>query len=447
MFELLLKNADVVTECGMQKVDIGINDGKISALLNPFAELSAKDIIDCTGKVILPGAIDTHAHLTYKEDFLHGTRSALRGGVTTVIEMPQSPLVGNFLRPEDAKCRFELIKKEAYADVALWAGMTRTTIDQVEALDKIKPAGYKAFMNFAGDDYPYFDDYSMLQVMEKIKATGRVLTVHAENEAICAGLSEKFKIEGRGADYHERSRPVIAELEAINRLCLLAVETGCKVNVCHVSIPQGTELVEAYRAMGADITVETCPQYLTLDESALIRCGSYAKCNPPLRAPELVDALWEKVRDGCVHVVGSDHSCYPEAEKDQPIWNAPGGFPGLDLFLPGLINEGIHKRGISWECLANLTATNAAKRMGLYPQKGAIRIGADADFAIVNPYEEWIFRGMNTFYKNPSSKYPYEGAHIKGKIAMTCLRGKVMYRDGEIIGEAGYGRFVPSISK
>ena len=159
MFELLLKNADVVTECGMQKVDIGVNDGKISALLNPFAELSAKDIIDCTGKVILPGAIDTHAHLTYKEDFLHGTRSALRGGVTTVIEMPQSPLVGNFLRPEDAKCRFELIKKEAYADVALWAGMTRTTIDQVEALDKIKPAGYKAFMNFAGDDYPYFDDY------------------------------------------------------------------------------------------------------------------------------------------------------------------------------------------------------------------------------------------------------------------------------------------------
>ena len=442
IIQQLFSNGLVVTETGSLHANIAVNDEKIVGILDPLMPVVAQNVIDCTDKVILPGAIDTHAHTTYKEDFYYGTMSAAKGGVTTIVEMPQSATLGNLLKRQDADIRFELIKQQAVTDVALWAGITRTTVDNIDELSQISPVGYKAFMNFAGDDYPYLDDYSIFIVMQRIKIMGSVVTVHAENEAICSQLSQRYKKEHAEPEFHEKSRPPIAELEAITRLCFFALHTGCKVNICHVSIPEAVEIVDDYCRQGADITIETCPQYLALSSKSLLKCGSFAKCNPPLRPMETVDSLWEKVRKGAIDMIGSDHSCYTEQEKSCDIWDAPGGFPGLDLFLPVLISQGVHKRNLSWERLAQITATNAAKRLGLYPRKGAIRLGSDADFAIVDPNSAKIFHGQDSFYKNPSSKFHYEGMEIKGNISMTCLRGKIVYHEGKICCQPGYGKFI-----
>jgi allantoinase len=444
-FDLLIKGGQVVLESGIQKVNIAIKSEKIAGIFSPDISIDSEELVNLDNEIVLPGVIDTHAHVTNREDFKYGTLTASKGGVTTIIEMPLSTNLPNLTNVDAFDERVKAGEAEAYTDFALWAGVLPQDMNKIVKLYQLGCTSFKIFMNFAQDDYPFYDDYHLLKLMEEVSKINGLIGIHAENESICKNLTNIYKGENRGPEYHTKSRPPIAELEAINRAVFFAKETGCRVHICHVSIPEGVELIEKARQEGANITIETCPHYLYLDENDIERCGGFAKCNPPLRDRKRVERLWKYVSMGFIDTIGSDHCAYQEKEKDVNIWDAPGGFPGMDLILPILISEGVNKRDIGWNRIAEITSTNASKTFGLYPRKGSIRIGSDADFAIVDPECEWTFLAKDTYYKNKSSKYPCVGKTFKGKVRMTIVRGNIVYKDGNVLAEPGYGSYIAAI--
>lgn len=444
MHDVLLRGGTVVLETGCRQLDIGVDQGEISALYAPGKCTEAAAIMDCSGKMVFPGAIDTHGHMLFRENFHIGTMNAAKGGVTTVVEMPlcnQRKQQEHTLTPALLQRKIACGNAEAHVDFALWGGLTRTTLDQIEALHEAGCVGFKAFISFAGEDYPYLDDYALWRSMQKISALGSVIAVHAENESICSALTQSFQAENRGPDGFEPSRPVIAEAEAAGRAAFFARKTGCKTMICHVSCAE--VLDEVLRQGGGEaVFAETCPHYLTLDASDIVRCGGFAKCSPPLREIGAQEPLWERISRGEIQVIGADHSGYGPEEKDTDIWSASGGFVGLDLFLPALISEGMHKRGISPQRIAEISALNAAKLLGLYPQKGCIAVGADADFAVVDPRKKWVFHAADAFYETKDVRYPYENRVFTGAVTATVVRGCVVYENGKILAPKGYGTFV-----
>ena len=380
--------------------------------------------------------------MLFRENYSVGTKNAAKGGVTTIVEMPLCNQRPNTTTRELFEKKIADGNAEAYIDFALWGGLTRSTLNRIEEQFEAGCVGFKAFISDAGEDYLYLDDYALLKSMELIQSLGSVLAVHAENESICSTLTAQYRSENRGVEYFEPSRPVIAEAEAAARTAFFARKTGCKTMICHVSCPEVLEEILHARRNGAVIYAETCPHYLALDTSDIIRCEGFAKCSPPLRSAQQREALWNHVRNGEIDVIGADHSGYSSEEKNRSIWDAPGGFTGLDLFLPILINEGINLRGITPERIAQIASGNAAKMLGLYPQKGCIAVGSDADFAIVAPWEEWTFHAANSFYLDKSDRYPFENHEFTGRVVATMVRGKLVYENGKILGSQGYGRFV-----
>ena len=446
MYDVLLKGASVVLESGCQRLDIAVAEGKIAKLCIPGEEVpEAKCVIDCTGKVIFPGAIDTHGHMLFRENFDVGTMNAAKGGVTTVVEMPlcnQNEHWPNTLTRELFEEKVALGNSEAHVDFALWGGLTRTTMSRIRELHEAGCVGFKAFISYAGEDYPYLDDYALMESMKQIRDLGSIIAIHAENESICSALTKKYREEKRGPEFFEPSRPVIAEAEAAGRAAFFARKTGCKTVVCHVSCSEVLDEVLRNRTNGEQIYAESCPHYLSLDTMDIARCAGFAKCSPPLRAPIEKDLLWERVAQGEVDVIGADHSGYRTEEKERDIWDAPGGFVGLDLFMQILISEGMNKRGLSAERIAEISSVNASKLLGLYPQKGCIAEGSDADFAIVDPDEEWVFHTADSFYIESDERYPVENRKFTGNVVVTMVRGEVVYENGKIVMPKGYGKFV-----
>lgn len=439
-YDIALKNALVVTGDGAKNCTVCVNGETIAALLSPDQPAQATLEEDWSGKIILPGAIDTHGHVSGREDFHYGTMSAARGGITTLIEMPTSGSMGFLFTPDNLKQRLESIARDAHTDVALWGGAKPGDYRYLEALFAGGCVGFKAFMASAGD-FGMYDNYELLRLMERVRDLGGFVGVHAEDEAICKGLSDELKAKG-GAEFHNASRPEIAEQIAVSAAILIARETGCRLYICHVSSPKALDIIVAGRKAGMQITAETCPHYLTLTEADVVRTGAFGRCNPPLRSKVSQERLWDALVDGAVNMVGSDHSDYPADIKDVDFWSAPGGFPGLDLMLSSLFDEGVRNRGLGYEHLADITATSAAKQFGLYPKKGVIAVGSDADFAIIDPSRRWTYHCEDGFYKNKSSKYPYEGKVFLSDVVATYVRGKKVYESGEILAPKGYGKYL-----
>jgi allantoinase len=443
MYDLLLTGAQVVLEREVVPLTIAVQGGKIAALLLEDDRPPAKLVLDYSGKMILPGALDTHSHVSYCGDFLHGTQTAASGGVTTILEMPLSLWLPAATTEETFEERIKLVEKEAYTDVALWGGAQPDMIDGIQMLEQKGACAYKVFTNYVGEEYKYFDDYHLLCLMEAMEKLGGVIGIHAENDSICAGLVEKFRAEGRGVEFHPKSRPPISEYEAVSRVCLFALETGCRIHLCHISVPESIDIIDAARARGAKITLETCPQYLSLSQEEVAATGNYGKFNPPARDAASQAGVWSAILRGRVDCIGSDHSAYSEAQKEgKDFWSAPGGCPGMDLMFPVLISEGIHKRGLSWPALARMMSTNPASIFGLSHCKGAISVGLDADFAVIDPHHVWTYHAKETFYHTKSPHYPFEGHQFQGAVHATFVRGKLVYQEGEIRGEQGWGKFI-----
>jgi allantoinase len=284
-------------------------------------------------------------------------------------------------------------------------------------------------------DFPAVDDLALYEGMARAAQLGCLVAVHAENEAITAGLAARAQAAGRTAirDFLA-SRPVVAELEAIGRAIACARATGCALHIVHVSTGRGVALVAEAQRAGVDVTCETCPHYLVLTEDDVERLGAVAKCAPPLRPAAEQAALWQALQDGSLPMVVSDHSpAPPELKQDANFFRVWGGISGCQSLLSLLLTEGHARRGLPLSLIASLSAEYPARRFGLWPRKGCLAIGCDADLALVDPRDSFTLQPADLFYRHQHT--PYAGMTLRGRVVRTLLRGATVFQDGKIVAQ------------
>jgi allantoinase len=395
--------------------------------------------------------IEPHGHFwdpgaTEREDWAHGTAGAAAGGITTVIEMPLSlpPTVD----ADAFRLKLDLATRHSRVDFLLWGGVIPATDAEVtrrmEELTGLGAASYKVFMCHAAKEFPACDDGVLLHALRQGARLGVVMGIHAENDAVIEHLQSELQANGRRDPMaHAESRPPFAEEEAIDRVIGMAAATGATIYIVHMSLAEGAAIIRAAKRRGQPVYVETCPQYLALDDSALREQGPWAKCAPPLRPAENTERMWDFVIDGTIDTIGSDHAPFTHEEKgvgEDDIWQAPNGLTGIQTMLPLLLDAGVHGHGLSLNRLAEVTATRAAQIFGLYPRKGVIAIGADADLTLVDLDAAWTIRGTDLLHK--AKWTPYEGRTVRGRVDMTLVRGTTVYADGAVQVPPGFGQFV-----
>jgi len=440
--DLAIRGGTVVAPDGARRADVGIADGRIVAVAEALDDAARADL-DATGLHVLPGAVDAHVHFndpgrTDYEGFETGTRAAAAGGTTTIVDMPlnaQPPTID--ARAFDRKRA--AAERSALVDFAVWGGLVPGDIGRLDELAARGVVGFKAFMSDTTmPEFAMADDLTLYEGMARAATLGLPVAVHAESEAITSALAARARREGRrGVHDYLRSRPAIAEVEAIGRALLLAEETGCALHVVHVSTGRGVALVAEARARGVDATCETCPHYLVFDEDDAERLGAVAKCAPPLRPAAERDALWAAIGD--IALVASDHSpSLPELKQGDDFFAIWGGITGCQVLLGVLLDAGHHERGLALEQVAALSAAGAARRFRL-PGKGRIEPGADADLALVDLGGETALSAETLLHRHPHS--PWAGRTLRGRIARTLVRGTTVFAGGRVAGPPA-GRLV-----
>ncbi len=442
-FDLYIRNGRVVTEEREFLGGVAVTGGRIARLVEGNSPLEALEEIDARGLLLLPGLVDAHVHFSepgrgHWEGFETGSRAAAAGGVTSFVEMPLNA------HPPTINAEALRLKQAAAAvshvDYALWGGLVEDNLADLADLQAGGVVGFKAFM-VSATDFPRSDARIMREGMAQIAGFGSFLAVHAEDEEMTGRLTMALRAAGRTdrAAWGE-ARPIAAELTAIDEAIGLAEATGARLHIVHVSCAEGIDRISAAKARGVAVTSETCAHYLFFDETDLERLGPVAKCAPPLRAPAEREALWDRVLAGAVDVITSDHSPCLWEEKtagDADIFEAWGGISGVQSTLPALLTEGVAKRGLPLSDLVRMTAANPARLFGLYPKKGSLSAGADADLVLVDPDRRFTLQAADLEYRNPHSAYV--GAQFLGSVQKTISRGLTVFDGGRIIGPAGHG--------
>ena len=434
-YDLLIRHGTLVTEAGAGQADLGVADGKIVAM-SPELEGAGRDEIDATGLHLVPGVIDAHVHFnepgrTEWEGFASGTSALAAGGGTTCFDMPLNAHPPT-LDAASFDAKRDAAKAAAVTDFALWGGLVPGNLDRLEELAERGVIGLKAFMANSGiADFPAVDDETLGEGMRRAATLGLIVAVHAESEEITARLAAEARAAGQtGMADFLASRPVAAEVAAIERAIQLASETECALHVVHVSSGAGVAAIAAARTRGLDVSCETCPHYLAFTEDDLAALGAVAKCAPPLRPAAEREALWQHLRDGTIPMVASDHSpAPPDLKTDPNFFQVWGGISGCQSLLPFLLSEGYHERSLPLRTVASIAAGFVARRFGL-PGKGRLAAGADADLAIVNLDDRFVLAGSDLFYRHRQS--PFVGRSFRGRVVRTILRGTTTFRNGQI---------------
>lgn len=449
MKKKVFKNGLIVLPDRVLKGSLVVEGEKIAGITLPGIFLPGYEEVDVSGKVLMPGLIDTHvhmwdpSHLDYREDWSYGSRCAASGGITTIVDMPLS--VPPVVDEAGFRLKKDLAEEKSCVDFAFWGGLTPGCIDQMEQLDKLGCVAYKGFMSFANPDYPQVTDGYLVQGMKNAAGFDGLIGVHAENAEVADfGSKEMARIKCQDYAMHDDARPWWVELEAIQRAVLFAKATEARLYICHMTIAEGARFLKQAKAERTKVFVETCPQYLLFDKTILREKGAYAKCNPPFRSRENVEQLWEYVFDGTIDTIGSDHGPYQDEEKvmNGDFWKEYSGFGGFDAMLAGLLTEGVHKRGLSLPRLAQITAGNAAEIMQLAPRKGSLLPGRDADIAIVDLEREWAFDGTKSLSKTKSCHNVYHGMRLKGQVSKTYVRGQLVFDEGKAVAHEGCGTYI-----
>jgi allantoinase len=440
--DLVIRGGTVILPTGQRPADIAITNGVISAIGSEVRE--GTEVVDATDLVVLPGVVDAHVHFNEPgranwEGWEAGTRGAAAGGVTTVLEMPL-----NAHPPTTTPAAFDekvaVASEKALVDFGLWGGLVPENLGDLEALHHRGVVGFKAFMSDSGiDDFHRVSDGVLAIGLKTAARLNAIVGVHAESQEMLAAHGAPNPLAWC------RARPAAAEVAAIRRLlvCMRGAGKGVRAHVVHVSCVEGLAAVNEARSKGVLITAETCPHYLAFTEEDFERIGAPLKCAPPIRDAATREALWDEVLAGRVDLIASDHSPCPAADKhkgEHDIWQAWGGVAGIQATLLVLLTDGLHGRGLSFERIAHLTATAPAQLFGLYPRKGAIAVGADADFALVDPGQRWTFGAKDLQTKSGVSVYL--GREFTGKVVRTIVRGKTVCVGGDVTGRPGWGQFV-----
>ena len=442
--QMLLPGAEDVTD-----VDVLVRDGIIAGLCAPDAAADVAEDVPVRGLVVLPGIIDGHVHLGQDitvpktpADVRNETEAAAAGGVCTLIAYLMMAVPYHDVL-DDA-----VALMESHGVIDFGFHFCINTRDQLAALpayvSELGVSSFKFFMNFRGDEGKYLglpgnDDGFLFDLMRAAADAGGMVDPHGENIEIVWSRRAR-PIPGGLAPLAiwNHTRPDFVESEAQQRAAFFASVAGASMYAVHVTNAQTLDVLTRQRERYPNIFLETCPHYLTHDIDSEL--GTYAKVNPPLRTAADREALWEAIRDRRINVIGSDHVPRHRSAKEADIWKASAGFPGLETLLPVLLSEGYHRRRIPVSTLVDAVTRSPARVFGLWPRKGAIAIGADADFAIVDLDGRHTVRAAE---QRSGAEYTiYEGWELTGAVEHTMLRGRFILRDRELVADRG-GRFQP----
>lgn len=450
-------NGKIFFENRLVEMGLSITNGKIVAITKNDSLPKAEKIIDARNNIILPGGIDVHTHIldliySYRDDFITGTKAAASGGITTILEMPLG--IEGKTAIESFEMQLTEMKKKCLVDFGLIGAAGYNTINSIQTLALKGVVAFKTFMINAPEeeaelkDLAAKDDYHLEKIFSEIAKTSLVSCVHAENDAIISHTIEQLKSQNR-TDFqaHTESRPAIAEDEASMRAMVLANHAGVKLNLVHMSSKYSFENIKIAKARGWDITCEITPHHLFFTSDDGVKIGSWLKVNPPIRSKEHKRAAWEALNDGVIDFVASDHSPYSHEEKDvelknNNIFECGSGTPGLETMYPVMINT-VNNNQITINRLVEVIASNPAKRFGLYPRKGIIQIGSDADLVLIDMDKEYTLRNEDMFTKSKITVF--NDKKIKGKIEKTLVRGEVVFDSGDFKVKSGYGEYLTPV--
>ena len=457
-FDSIIRGGTVATAADTFSCDVGIAGGKITALGSNLG--TAAEIVDASGLLVLPGGIDSHVHISQPsgpgivmaDDFASATRAAAFGGNTLVMPFALQQK-GESLR-QVVKDYHAKADGQCYVDVSFHLIITDTTQTVLgQELPALVNDGYTSFKVFMTYEGMALSDLEILKVMSVARETGAMVMVHAENYDAIRFLTDRLEQAGKTAPkYHGTSRPIAVEREATHRAISLAELIDVPVMIVHVSNREAMDEIARARRRGLKIYGETCPQYLVLTEQdmdGLNMEGAKYVCSPPPRDKESQVACWQGLQQGIFSLFSSDHCPFryddPQGKliakgKTSFRW-VPNGIPGVETRLQILFSEGVGKGRISLNEFVALTATNHAKAYGLYPKKGTIAVGSDADIAIWDPKRKQTI--AQKLMHGGCDYTPYEGFTVTGWPVSTMVRGKFVVRDGKLTGKLGGGDYVP----
>lgn len=445
--QLLLRGGTIVTESGEERADLAIDEGRVSAIL-PRDTGNAAEIVDVSGKYILPGVIDPHVHYGLGnglDDWRTETRSSALGGVTSAFSFLMAgtsylPLIDEVV---------EHAARESHIDYGLHlvAG-TQLHLEESAEYAKRGITSYKYFTSFRGDEGAYLqipgtDDGFLYEYLEAVSQYDVGLAcVHAENIEVVWKLRDRLQAAGRDDLLAwSESRPPCVEAEAALRAIIYARQFNVRLYLVHISSAMAVDEVRAQRTRFPDQVVyaETCPHFLTHHQGMAL--GSLGKVNPPLRTQADIEALWSALADGTISTVGSDHVARRRAAKTGNIWTSSAGFPGSGAILPVLLSEGVARRRLTLPRVVALTSANPARALGIFPMKGSLEVGADADVTVVDLDLERKVDALNTFQSH-SDYSLYDGMTMRGWPILTMVRGRKVMEQGQLVGPPGYGKYI-----
>lgn len=461
IYDLLVKNGSIVTGKEITKGNICVLNGKIAAITMPDVESEAKEVVDAEGKYVYSGFIDTHVHSrdggqTQKEDFFHSTMSAAYGGITTILEMPNA--VPAVVDKESFERQKENLESKACIDFGMWGlCVGKENNDKLEELAKEGVVGFKFFWGYSirksdyslvyspssmGDDIiPPFGDGEIYEIFQKVQETGKLIAIHAEN----ASMIKSFTEQVNPADYKNEyeallaTRPSVTEETTIKTAISFSRATNAHLHILHVSSKEGVELIREAKAKGYHVTGESCPHYLTLTNGDFDRVGKMMKGYPPVRYQADQDAMWTGLKDGTLSFVCSDHAPHRKEDKQGSIFDIPAGMCAVETMVPLIANE-VNNGKISKQELAVILSENPAKQYCLYPQKGSLEIGTDADITIMDFNQEKTIHADDLH--SVSKVTAYDGFKVGAVPVCTIVRGNVLVKDGVMSEDKKIGKFI-----
>lgn len=448
--DIVIKNGTIVTAADTFKGDVAIKDGKIETIAVNIDADGAK-VIDAEGKLILPGAIDAHTHLAMpfggtvsSDDYEAGTRAAACGGVTTVFDFALQTKGEGII--ETAQRRNKICEPQACVDYAFHVAITDLTpkvLEEFQAAVDYGIPSFKVFMVYKKEGL-MVDDGVLCKILKKSKETGALISVHAENPDLIDLRTEQFLKEGKtSAWYHYLSRPEFVEAEADKRAIHWAKALNAPLYIVHLANKEGMEEVKKARDEGYEIYAETCPQYLHFTSDVYKReDGRNFVCSPPMKGQESQDALWEGIKTGDIATIATDHCPFQSYEKDwgkDNFTKIPNGCMGIENMYPYMLSEA-NKGRISFNKVVELCSSNPAKIFGCAPAKGTIMPGSDADIVIYDPNKDFVVSKDNMH--SDVDHTIWEDTKLKGYPVMTFSRGRVVFKDGKFLGEAGWGKML-----